>query len=38
MAAGISEHAWSIDELLALVPEPEVAAWGSKSTRLRLVK
>ena len=33
MAAGISDHVWSIDELLALVPEPTVAVWGSKSGR-----
>lgn len=33
MEAGLSDHAWSIDELLALVPEQAVAPWGSKSGR-----
>jgi len=33
MTAGLADHVWSIDELLALVPEPTVAAWGSKSGR-----
>jgi IS1 family transposase len=33
MAAGIADHAWSIEELLALVPEPTVAAWGSRSRK-----
>jgi hypothetical protein len=33
MEAGIADHVWDIDELLALIPEPEVAAWGSKSGR-----
>ncbi len=30
MAAGISDHVWEIDELIALMPKPVVAAWGSK--------
>lgn len=33
MEAGLSDHVWSIDELIALLPEPTVAAWGSKSGR-----
>ncbi len=30
MAAGIADHVWTIDELIALMPEPKRAAWGSK--------
>ena len=30
MAAGISDHVWSVDNLIALMPEPKRAAWGSK--------
>lgn len=30
MAAGISDHIWTLAELLALVPAPKVAPWGSK--------
>ena len=33
MEAGIADHVWSVDELIALLPEPTVAAWGSKSGR-----
>lgn len=33
MEAGIADHVWTIEELLALVPEPERAPWGSKSGR-----
>jgi hypothetical protein len=33
MAAGIADHVWSIDDLIALLPVPAVAAWGSKSGR-----
>jgi IS1 family transposase len=33
MAAGLSDHVWSYEELLSLVPEPERAPWGSKSGR-----
>jgi hypothetical protein len=28
MEAGLSDHVWSIDELLALLPEPIVPPWG----------
>lgn len=34
MAAGIADHVWSIDELIALIPERPRAAWGSKSRGL----
>lgn len=30
MQAGLAKHVWSIDELIALMPEPTVVAWGSK--------
>lgn len=30
MEAGISDHVWTIAELVALIPEPKRAAWGSK--------
>ncbi len=30
MAAGISDHVWTLEELIALLPKPAVAAWGSK--------
>lgn len=33
MEAGLAKHVWSVDELIALLPEPTVAAWGSKSGR-----
>jgi IS1 family transposase len=33
MEAGLSDHVWSIDDLIALIPELQVAAWGSKSGR-----
>jgi hypothetical protein len=29
MAAGISDHVWEIDELIALMPKPVACAWGS---------
>lgn len=35
MAAGLADHVWSIEELIALIPDPTVAAWGSKSGRTR---
>ena len=30
MAAGIADHVWTIGEIVALLPAPTVAAWGSK--------
>lgn len=33
MASGVTDHVWSLDELVALIPEPVVAAWGSKKRR-----
>lgn len=30
MAAGVADHVWTLDELAALMPEPTVAAWGSR--------
>lgn len=33
MAAGVTDHIWSIADLVDLIPAPEVAAWGSKSGR-----
>ncbi len=29
MAAGIADHVWEIDELIALMPKPMAKAWGS---------
>jgi IS1 family transposase len=29
MAAGIADHVWDIDELIALMPKPVVKPWGS---------
>ncbi|HSY24955.1 MAG TPA: IS1 family transposase [Polyangiaceae bacterium] len=29
MAAGIADHVWEIDELIALMPKPVARAWGS---------
>lgn len=33
MAAGVTDHVWTLDEVIALMPEPTVAPWGSKSGR-----
>lgn len=33
MAAGICDHVMSVDDLIALIPDAPVAAWGSKSGR-----
>jgi IS1 family transposase len=33
MAAGIADHVWTLDEMVALIPEPTRAAWGSKRVR-----
>jgi IS1 family transposase len=33
MEAGLTDHVWTIDELCALLPKPERAAWGSKNGR-----
>ncbi|MGH7284291.1 MAG: IS1 family transposase [Polyangiaceae bacterium] len=30
MASGLADHVWEIEELLALMPAPTRAAWGSK--------
>lgn len=30
MASGVTDHVWALAELLALVPEPKAAPWGSK--------
>jgi hypothetical protein len=30
MAAGLTDRAWDISDLVALMPKPERAAWGSK--------
>ena len=30
MAAGLSDRVWEIADLVALMPDPTVAAWGSK--------
>lgn len=35
MAAGIADHAWDLAELVALMPEPTVAAWGSRTGRAK---
>jgi len=37
MEAGLADHAWSIDELLALVSEPTIAPFESKFGRRRLL-
>jgi len=33
MEAGLSDHVWSLEELVALIPEPTVAPWGSRLGR-----
>jgi IS1 family transposase len=33
MAAGLTDHVWDVEELLALMPKPVVAPWGSKQGR-----
>lgn len=33
MEAGLADHVWDVEDLLALMPKPTVAAWGSKSGR-----
>jgi IS1 family transposase len=33
MAAGLCDYVWSIEDLIALLPEPNRAAWGSKNGR-----
>jgi IS1 family transposase len=30
MEAGLTDHVWTLAELIALIPEPTVARWGSK--------
>lgn len=30
MAAGIADHVWELEELIALMPKPAAAPWGSK--------
>lgn len=34
MAAGLSDHVWEIDEIIALLSKPTRAAWGSKRPTL----
>ena len=36
MQAGLSEHVWSLEELVALIPEPTVAPWGSRLAALKI--
>jgi IS1 family transposase len=31
MSAGLTDHVWELSDLIALLPEPKRAAWGSKS-------
>jgi IS1 family transposase len=38
MQAGLSDHVWSLEELVALIPEPTVAPWGSRLAALRIVE
>ncbi len=33
MSAGVADHIWSLEEVIALIPEPVVAPWGSKKRR-----
>jgi IS1 family transposase len=33
MEAGLTDHIWTIEELLALIPESTVAAWGTRNGR-----
>lgn len=33
MEAGLTDHVWTIEEVLALIPDPTVAAWGTKNGR-----
>ena len=33
MEAGLADHVWSLDELVALMPEPVAAAWGTRNGR-----
>jgi len=31
MEAGLADHVWDLDEIIALLPKPTVAPWGSKN-------
>lgn len=33
MEAGLTDHVWTVEELIALVPATEAAAWGTKNGR-----
>lgn len=33
MSAGVADHVWSLEEVIALIPEPVVAPWDSKKRR-----
>ena len=36
MEAGLSDHVWSLEERVALMPEPAVAPWGSRLASLKI--
>jgi IS1 family transposase len=35
VAAGVTDHVWTLDELIALLPKPTRAPWGSKNPARR---
>jgi hypothetical protein len=36
MASGLTDHVWTLEEVVQLMPEPRRAAWGSKKRSVAL--